>query len=281
MTESAPVVKAQSVSSPSTDHTAPTTLIVGAVCGVLFAVFLVAVFVMHRRRPSKSVLNGRNGIEDGIFDVVPKTANTDFTIEDFSAAPTGLYQRESVTPPPLQQHVIDDDVMREVDAVTRGPRIVTTNLGRRSPQLDTPWGSKNLIFASPYSPSDTGYHVSDDHVLGSPVYGVPRVGVSSGASGVSPTTPNAAAVAAAVASAVRGTTTNVVRVSGGRRKMPGGVSAERRHSMEWPAEFDDDDPLGLMDSQAAVDLGFGATGNYDFEDFPDVPRVNPNDPRLG
>jgi len=285
----------------------PTVLIVGTVCAALFAVLLIGAFVVYKRRQSQGKTDAMNkrhsGIEDGIFEVVPKGGkDTEFTFEDFATAPTGLYEREAITPPPLEQHSAvdydEDDVMREVDAITRkAPRIsiLTSSttaasaggggVGRMSPPLpETPWGSKDLIFASPYTPTDTGYHIADEHVYGAPVYGVPRVGVSGvGTSGVSAYTPNAAAVAAAVVSAVQGTA-NVVRVSGGKKNI-NGIPSERRHSMEWPAEFDDpeDDPLGLTESSAAaaaVDLGYGANMVDEVEEFPDVPRVDPNDPRL-
>jgi len=293
-------VQGQAPSTAAGSRSSPTALIVGTVCAAMFAVLLVAAFVVYKRRQTRQAEmvdkrmsgGGGGGIEDGIFEVVPKGPNTDFTFEDFSAAPTGLYEREAITPPPVEQHAVDDedDVMREVDAITRGtPRIITANLGRNAvPEetVKTPWGSKDLIFASPYAPTDTGYHIADEHVYGAPVYGVPRVGVSGvGSSGVSAYTPNAAAVAAAVVSAVQGTA-NVVRVSGGKKNI-NGIPTERRHSMEWPAEFDDpeDDPLGLANSTAntegaVVDLGYGANMVDEVEEFPDVPRVDPNDPRL-
>jgi len=292
-------VQGQAPSTAAGSRSSPTVLIVGTVCAAMFAVLLVAAFVVYKRRQTRQaemVDKRKTGIEDGIFEVVPKGQNTDFTFEDFSAAPTGLYEREAITPPPVEQHAVDDedDVMREVESITRKtPRIITTSISRNAvPEetVRTPWGSKDLIFASPYAPTDTGYHIADDHVFGAPVYGVPRVGVSGvGNSGVSPYTPNAAAVAAAVVSAVQGTA-NVVRVSGGKKNI-NGIPTERRHSMEWPAEFDDpeDDPLGLANSSssassnntgAVVDLGYGANMVDEVEEFPDVPRVDPNDPRL-
>lgn len=224
---------AQTRSTALPTNNASTVLIVGVACAGMFAAFLIGMFIMHRRRqpPMQS-----QKAEDGIFDAVPRAkSNTEFKIEDFSSAPTGLYERDALTPPPHQLN---------------NGRPISFGLPRVEPVADEypiPDGAntpRDLIFSSPFSPTDTGYRVTDEQVFGSHVYGKNY-------------TPNAAAVAAAVVSAVKG---------------------RERQSIAWPAEFEDDDPLG--GSNSVVDLGYGANISDDVEEFPDVPKVDPNDPRL-
>jgi len=218
-----------------------TVLIVSSVVAALFAVMLVGAFVMYRIKRKKSAekqdKRSTMMLENGIFDAVPRAnPKADFTIEDFAAAPNGLYEG-------------DDDA-----AVEKKPQIpkITTQLSDAQPSAAplTPWGSKsgpevtNLIFSSPYEAADTEYHISEDHVFGAPMYVVPRVGVA----GINLTTPNAAAVAQSA-----------------RANSP----PNPRHSMEWPAEFDDD-PLN---PEFGYEIPYGANmaATDGMEAFPDVP----------
>jgi len=236
---------ADQTATPVSSGGSQTVLIVSSIVAALFAVMLVGAFVMYRlkRKKSKVVDNNKRGtmmLENGIFDAVPRAnPKADFTIEDFAAAPNGLYEEE------------DDS------AVEKKPQIpkITTQLSDAQPSATplTPWGSKSvtdgnsLIFSSPYEHADTEYHISEDHVFGAPMYVVPRVGVA----GINLTTPNAAAVAQNAQNARANSPTNP------------------RHSMEWPAEFDDD-PLN---PEFGFEIPYGANmaATDGIEEFPDVP----------
>lgn len=267
----------------------PTILIVSLICGAMFAMLLVGAFVFHRRKQSRTknappvLPSNTHELEDGIFDAVPKPkpGNMDFTIEDFTAAPIGLYDREAnkSPPPPSTMPVFEinmeavDGNKRPLSAIPKHMLINTT--APFSPTLpesgrSTPLTSRDVIFSSPFSPTDTGYHIAEDQVFGAPMYGLRST------SPKTPTTqptysPNTAAIAAAVVSAVQGTAS--------AQHSPTFMKNESRMSMDWPSAFDDE-PYGS--DARIVDLGYGANmaGDDDVEEFPDVPRVDPADPRL-
>jgi len=229
------VAEGQNAGNTITSGSNTTVLIVSSVIAGLFAVLLVGAFVMYRlkKRNSKDEGKRNSNLENGIFDAVPRAnPKQDFTIEDFAAAPGGLYEED-----------------KNVEKKPQIPQITTTEPeGRTTPPPLTPWGSKagpevsNLIFSSPYEAADTEYHISEDHVFGAPMYVVPRVGVA----GINLTTPNAAAVAQ-------------------------NTMQRQRHSMEWPAEFDDD-PLN---PEFGFEIPYGANmGTLDgIEEFPEVPST--------
>jgi flagellar basal body-associated protein FliL len=218
-----------------------TVLIVSSIVAALFAVMLIGAFVMYRMKKNKQKDDSVDGkrasanLENGIFDAVPRAnPKAEFTIEDFAAAPNGLYEEED------EKHVEKKTQIPQITTQFADHPANTTPL--------TPWGSKSgadsgLIFSSPYEHADTEYHISEDHVFGAPMYVVPRVGVA----GINLTTPNAAAVA----QNAQNSPTNP------------------RHSMEWPAEFDDD-PLN---PEFGFEIPYGANmaAVDGIEEFPDVP----------
>jgi len=216
---------------------------------------LIGAFIMYRikkRRDSPSLDKdpGKRGtlmLENGIFDAVPRSsAKADFTIEDFAAAPNGLYEEEeeAVKAEKKPNIPLIKTQFANLSGEGGGGGAMGTPL--------TPWGSKSgaelggsLIFSSPYENADTEYHISEDHVFGAPMYVIPRIGVS----GVNLTTPNAAAVAQAAEKQQE--------------------SHNPRHTMEWPAEFDDD-PLN---PEFGFEIPYGANlaAVDGIEEFPDVP----------
>lgn len=144
-----------------------TVMIVSSVIAGLFAVLLVGAFVMYRLKKRRAShdddVQGKrssNTLENGIFDAVPRAnPKAEFTIEDFAAAPSAMYEGDT----------------NHVEKKPQIPQITTSfeDVSSPAPPL-TPWGSKSgaevnsLIFASPYEAADTEYHISEDHVFGAP-----------------------------------------------------------------------------------------------------------------
>jgi hypothetical protein len=241
-------------------------LVIGLVCAALFAALLAGAFIVRRvrqRRARDAELQQRS-MEAGIFtpDAMrqvsqevgsPKkqhAAAPYATAEDFSAAPPALlYDRRADAP---QLPSIETNTRLTMGAVALPTPSKTLSQQPTWPQNGDPQRSIDVIFDSPFSPAPAADASDDSQVFGTPLYDSSMNGTGS---------------------------VRVLRGSGSSSPTKAAADLlENRHSMEWPDA--EDDPLSLEREIIAAGIGGESGADGPVEEFPAVPIVDPNDPRL-